>query len=61
MRMHYFGDYKLTPALAASPNFHNSLWFTETEDENLNKNAEIWSLDTQDWNNFNIFSQVRFL
>ena len=45
MRMHYFGDYKLTPALAAFPNFQYSLWFTETEDENLNKNAEIWILD----------------
>ena len=43
MRIHYFGDYKLTPALAAFPNFHYSLWFTETEDENLNKNAEIWT------------------
>ena len=41
--MHYFGDYKLTPALAAFPNFHYSLWYTQTEDENLNKNAEIWT------------------
>ena len=58
-RIHYFGDYKITAALAPFPNFHYSLWFTETKDENLNKNAEIWIL--QDWSNFNIFSQVSFL